>query len=139
MMRTSSDWLVQRNATYQTRRDQATAVLEQLGLQVWRPKAMPALWAGVPAGYTSEEIAALLLGQVGVLIAPGTAFGPRGEGYIQLSLTVEETRFQEALARLRRVLLPARGVTRKSEGEESQESAVGAGADPAGEEHGDAC
>lgn len=134
MMLSSNDWLAQRNAIYQARRDAATAVLEQLGFQVWRPKAVPALWAGVPAGYTSEEVAALLLGQVGVLVAPGTAFGPRGEGYVQLSLTVEDARFQDALVRLRRVEIPARGVTQPEEGEEPPETAARAGADLSGEE-----
>jgi LL-diaminopimelate aminotransferase len=135
MMRVGGDWLVQRNAVYQTRRDQATTVLEQLGLQLWRPKAVPAIWAGVPAGYTSAEVVELLLVQTGVLVAPGTAFGPRGEGYIQLSLTVEEARFQDALKRLRSATIPSRDVMPQGEAEEQPEAVVRVSADASGEEH----
>jgi LL-diaminopimelate aminotransferase len=134
MMFTSSDWLSQRNAVYQTRRDQATLVLEKLGLQVRRPKAVPALWAGIPSGYTSAEIAELLLMQTGVLVTPGTVFGPRGEGYIQVSLTVDEGRFQEALHRLQQATVPTRDVTAHAEAEDQQEPANDTATEHPGEE-----
>lgn len=142
MMLAGGDWIGQRNLIYQTRRDQANGVLEQLGLQVWRPKAVPALWAGVPSGYTSEEIAGLLVTQTGVQVAPGNAFGPRGEGYILLSLTAEEGRFQEALGRLRGVEIPPRDVVHPGEQDEQPDgqpdTATPSVGDAAGEEQADA-
>jgi succinyldiaminopimelate transaminase len=43
------------------------------------------LWARVPGGEPSEDFAARLL-EHGVLVSPGSFFGPSGEGYFRLSL-----------------------------------------------------
>jgi aspartate/methionine/tyrosine aminotransferase len=36
-------------------------------------------------------------------VTPGAGFGPHGEGYVRVALTLEETRLGEALERIRRV------------------------------------
>jgi len=43
------------------------------------------LWSRVPAGESSEDFADRLLGH-GVVVAPGSYFGPSGEGYVRLAL-----------------------------------------------------
>jgi LL-diaminopimelate aminotransferase len=50
------------------------------------------LWFGVPSRQPSEAFALELLERTGVLVTPGAAFGPGGEGYCRLALvpTVEE-------------------------------------------------
>lgn len=134
MMLAGADWLGARNAVYQTRRDQAATVFEHAGLQVRRPRAVPALWLGVPAGYTSLEVADLLLTQANVWVAPGANFGPHGEGYIQVSLTIEETRFQEALNRLRAVVIPPKDVLPPAEADDPAGAPVEASGAGTGEE-----
>lgn len=136
LLQTGSDWLAQRNAVYQGRRDHAIPLLERLGLHVRRPKAVPALWAGVPSGYTSMEIADLLLAQAGIWVAPGSAFGPRGEGYVRMSLTIEEGRFAEVLRRLGGVVIQPRDAPAEREEQESAEQEPSL---PQREEHDDAC
>ncbi|MCL4508036.1 MAG: aminotransferase class I/II-fold pyridoxal phosphate-dependent enzyme [Chloroflexi bacterium] len=108
LIRLPPEWVTQRNATYQQRRDHLTAALEACGFHVWRARAVPALWVGIPTGYTSIETAQVLLEETHLLVTPGTAYGSRGEGYLSLSLTVDEQRFQEALRRLGRVRLAPR-------------------------------
>ncbi len=115
-------WTVQRNAFYQHRRDQAIPVLEHIGLFVQPCRALPALWASIPPGYTAEALATTIVDQVGVWVTPGTVFGPHGEGYVRVSLTLEEGQFGEALRRLSKVVLPERAPTSgatESPGEEA--------------------
>ena len=52
------------------------------------------LWAAVPGGETSEAYAERLLAEHGLLVSPGSYFGPSGEGYVRLSLvpSLEECR-----------------------------------------------
>ena len=42
----------------------------------------------VPDGHTSVSFAELVLEQADVVVSPGSAYGPNGEGYVRLSLTV---------------------------------------------------
>jgi aspartate/methionine/tyrosine aminotransferase len=51
-------------------------------------------------GLRSDEIAELLLEEVGVATLPGTAFGPRGEGYLRFSYATSLNVIEEALERL---------------------------------------
>jgi LL-diaminopimelate aminotransferase len=95
-----SEWIAQRNLIYQRRRDLLVAACQSLGLQVETPKASLYLWPKVPPGQTSQEYAFALLDRVGVFVTPGTNFGPGGEGYLRLSLTVPDDRLEEAIARL---------------------------------------
>jgi succinyldiaminopimelate transaminase len=55
------------------------------GLHVAGSQATIYLWARVPAGEGSEAFAARLL-ENGVLVSPGSYFGPSGEGYFRISL-----------------------------------------------------
>ena len=45
----------------------------------------------VPAGHTSVSFAELVLDQAAVVVSPGSSYGPNGEGYVRLSLTVPTT------------------------------------------------
>ena len=44
-----------------------------------------------------------VLERAGVVISPGGAYGPNGEGFFRISLTTPEDRLLEALQRLREV------------------------------------
>jgi acetylornithine/N-succinyldiaminopimelate aminotransferase len=44
------------------------------------------LWVKVPAGRSSLEWALELLDRGGIIVAPGSFFGPEGEGYVRVAL-----------------------------------------------------
>ena len=58
-----------------------------------------------PTGYTSASFAELVLEQANVVVSPGNAYGPSGEGYVRLSLTVPDERLQEAVSRIQASLV----------------------------------
>ncbi len=89
--------------TYERRRDVMVGGLEEMGLEVDRPKATFYLWIRVPRGYTSAQFATLLIEQGGIVATPGNGFGEEGEGYIRMALTVDEKRLREAIERLKRI------------------------------------
>lgn len=98
------DWLEQRNAIYQRRRDLLVAGCNEIGMYTHKTKAGLYVWAGVPAGFTSRDFANWLFDKTGVFVTPGTNFGRAGEGYVRVSMTVPEERIETALARMRNVL-----------------------------------
>jgi len=61
------------------------------------------LWARVPPGESSEEFATRLL-EDGIVVAPGSYFGPSGEGYARLALVPSLDRCERAAAILLEVL-----------------------------------
>ncbi|MCL5946734.1 MAG: aminotransferase class I/II-fold pyridoxal phosphate-dependent enzyme [Chloroflexi bacterium] len=103
LIQLSPEWYVQRNAIYQQRRNRLGAALESTGLHSWHARALPALWVATPPGTSSMEIAEQLLEQAHLLVAPGTAFGERGEGYLLFSVTVDDSRLEEVVHRLSKV------------------------------------
>ena len=89
-----------RNTIYQQRRDKVVSALEKMGLEVTSPKAGLYVWAKVPVGYTSAQFAEILLEERDVVVTAGNGYGPSGEGYIRLSLTISESDLAEGLDRL---------------------------------------
>ena len=92
-------WVRARNRIYQERLDITLAGLEAAGMGAARPRAALYVWAQVPP--PSEGYAMTLLGSTGVAVAPGSFFGPAGEGYVRFSLTAPAARIQEAMTRLK--------------------------------------
>jgi succinyldiaminopimelate transaminase len=90
-------------ARYAAKRDVLLPVLAAKGWEVVASDATMYLWVAIPTGEQAEAVAERLLEQ-GLLVAPGSFFGPSGEGYIRFALvpTLEEceraaTILQEAL------------------------------------------
>jgi LL-diaminopimelate aminotransferase len=88
------------SAVYERRRDLLAEALSAIGLQVDPPRATPYLWVRVPEGHDSASFTELVLEQAAVVISPGPSFGPSGEGFVRLSLTVPDTRLEEAARRV---------------------------------------
>ncbi|MBI1977152.1 MAG: LL-diaminopimelate aminotransferase [Candidatus Omnitrophica bacterium] len=88
---------------YEHRRDLLVDGLNALGWRVSKPKATFYVWAPVPPGYTSQELATRLLKEANVVVTPGNGFGPNGEGYFRMSLTLRDERIEEAIARLKKL------------------------------------
>ncbi|HEY1387613.1 MAG TPA: LL-diaminopimelate aminotransferase [Ktedonobacterales bacterium] len=94
------EWVAERNAIYQRRRDRVVAACQRIGLRVATPEAGLYVWPRIPEGRTSAEFAYDLLDHAGIAVTPGTNFGSNGEGYVRISLTVADDRLDEAMARL---------------------------------------
>jgi LL-diaminopimelate aminotransferase len=90
---------------YARRRDRLAEGLRAMGLDVRPPQATPYFWVGVPEGHTSASFAELVLERASVLVSPGDAYGPSGEGFVRLSLTVPDSRLEEAVSRLESVVI----------------------------------
>ena len=54
----------------------------------------------MPEGHTSASFTELVLEQAGVVVSPGSSYGPSGEGFVRLSLTVADDRLEEAVGRI---------------------------------------
>ena len=85
---------------YRRRRDLMIEALAGIGLPASPPKATPYIWARVPASHTSASFTELVLEEAGVVVSPGPSFGPSGEGFVRISLTVPDERLEEATKRI---------------------------------------
>ncbi len=85
---------------YRRRRDLLVTALRAVGMRVDPPKGTIYLWVPVPDGYTSASFTQQVLEQADVVVTPGAAYGPSGEGYVRLSLTVPDDRLGEAVRRI---------------------------------------
>jgi len=100
----------QMSRIYERRRDLVVGALREIGVEVAAPKATIYVWAPVPEGHSSASYCELVLEESGVAVSPGAAYGPNGEGFFRISLTVDDERLSEAMGRLRdglRVSSPA--------------------------------
>jgi LL-diaminopimelate aminotransferase len=89
---------------YARRRDLVCAALTEIGVAVTPPKGTIYVWAPVPEGHTSASFCELVLEESGVVVSPGGAYGPNGEGFFRISLTVPDERLSEAVERMRESL-----------------------------------
>jgi len=89
------------SAVYQRRRDLVCDALAAIGVDIAPPKGTIYIWAPVPEGHTSASYCELVLEESGVVLSPGGAYGPNGEGFFRISLTVPDDRLAEAVERLR--------------------------------------
>jgi len=88
---------------YRRKREALLPALEEKGIRVAGSEATMYLWLEVPPGESSEELAARLL-EHGLIVSPGTFFGPSGEGYWRLALVPTEAECKRAAEILDEVL-----------------------------------
>lgn len=93
-----------RNRIYEERRDLLVKGLHRIGWKVPTPRASFYVWAPVPVKKSSSDFSKWVLKSAGVVVTPGVGFGPTGEGYVRMALTVPKERIQEACGRLRKLL-----------------------------------
>jgi LL-diaminopimelate aminotransferase len=94
------DFPRQMSEVYRRRRDLVAEGLTAIGLEIDPPKATPYFWVRVPEGHTSASFTELVLEEAGVVVSPGPSYGPSGEGFVRLSLTVPDERLEEAVGRI---------------------------------------
>jgi succinyldiaminopimelate transaminase len=77
---------------YAAKRQVFLSLFERHGIHVAGSEATFYLWVKVPGGGPSLAWALELLEDTGVIVAPGSFFGPEGEGFVRMAMvpTVEE-------------------------------------------------
>jgi LL-diaminopimelate aminotransferase len=89
------------NELYRRRRDLVCEALAKIGVNVRPPHATIYVWAPVPEGFAdSAAYCEHVLERTGVVLTPGAAYGPAGEGWFRISLTTPDDRLLEAVERL---------------------------------------
>ena len=92
------------NQVYNQRRKIAKNMLDEMGISYFDSPYTIYVWSKVPAGFTSQSFAKMILDVADVVVTPGSAFGNSGEGYFRISLTIADQRLTEALQRIKGVL-----------------------------------
>lgn len=88
---------------YEERRDRVVAGFRALGWTIERPpRATMFVWLPVPPGFTAARWTEHLVERADVVVTPGHAFGPGGEGWFRTSLVAEPPVLDEVFARLAR-------------------------------------
>ena len=85
-------------AAYEHRRDVLCDGLIEAGWRMEKPAGTMFVWAPIPSSYQdSESFVADLLDKTGVLVTPGSAFGPSGEGYVRMALVQSEATMKKTV------------------------------------------
>lgn len=85
-------------AAYETRRNIMCDGFSSIGWNMERPAATMFVWAAIPENFkTSEEFVIELVEKAGVMVTPGSAFGPSGEGFVRLALVQDEEMLHKAI------------------------------------------
>jgi len=86
---------------YRERRDRLVTLLERLGVSCHRPAGAFYAWVNVAdRAPSARQFALELLRRRRVAVAPGTAFGPAGEGWVRVSLAAETDVLLEGARRM---------------------------------------
>jgi LL-diaminopimelate aminotransferase len=80
--------------------------LAAAGFTVYGGRNAPYIWFRTPAGVSSWDFFDRLLADVQIVGAPGSGFGPSGEGYFRLTAFGSREQTEEAVARIRARLRP---------------------------------
>ena len=85
-------------AAYQRRRDVLCEGLTRIGWPIDKQQGTMFVWAPLPEGWTdSAAFARELLCRAGMLVTPGSAFGPSGEGFVRMALVQDEAEMEWAI------------------------------------------
>jgi aspartate/methionine/tyrosine aminotransferase len=99
-MRTGEAVMSKTREDFAERRGYVRERLIGMGLTPWESAGGFFFWIPTPNGESGRTFAQRLLGETGVLVNPGSPFGPSGERFIRLSYATDEGRLREGLDRL---------------------------------------
>jgi alanine-synthesizing transaminase len=118
-MRECEEEITVQNQRYQSRRDVVCDGLRRIGWEVEKPRATMFVWAKVPQehskGKGSIDFALDLMEHAEVAIAPGRAFGERGEDYMRIALVENEQRLRQAVRNISRYVRKGQPENNKSQ------------------------
>jgi len=101
-LRGPQDAVAQMRDAYARRRELAMRLLDENGIGYLEPHGAFYIWVDVRelAPEPVDDWALRLLDEKGVAVAPGTAFGAGGEGWVRLSLAASDDDIREGIARI---------------------------------------
>jgi alanine-synthesizing transaminase len=106
-MNEASEYPLEVNEIYRSRRDALCDGLNRIGWPVERPKGTMFVWAPIPEPYAemgSLELSRYLVSEGKVATSPGVGFGPGGDGYVRFALIENEQRIAQGVRALRKAL-----------------------------------
>lgn len=87
---------------YEHRRNVLCDGLNTIGWSIDKPEATMFVWATIPSHYeSSADFAMDMVTKAGVIVTPGSAFGPSGEGYVRMALVQDEVVLKQAIEAIR--------------------------------------
>jgi N-succinyldiaminopimelate aminotransferase len=88
------DHVQETRALYAAKREVFLELFDAKGVEVAGSRATFYLWVKVPGGEPSAAFGLRLLEEAGIVVAPGSFFGPEGEGFIRMAMvpTLDECR-----------------------------------------------
>jgi alanine-synthesizing transaminase len=105
-LRHCDEEIITQNKKYEARRDVVCEGLKRIGWAVEKPRASMFVWARVPEehshGKGSIDFAMDLMEHAEVSIAPGRAFGEKGEHHMRIALVENEQRLRQAMRNISR-------------------------------------
>ena len=100
-LRSPKEIIDKTRAAYIERRDALVDGLNAAGWSMDKPRATMFVWAPVPKNFgSSEEFVKTLLEKFNVLVTPGNAFGPNGEGFVRMALVQTVDTLKKVSARI---------------------------------------
>ncbi|PPA71850.1 LL-diaminopimelate aminotransferase [Jeotgalibacillus proteolyticus] len=100
------DWYGEEaRAVYQNRRDLFIQGAKSFGWDIPAPEGGMFVWAPVPEDMTSMNFCQLLMDEAHVVLTPGHAFGPSGEGYVRIALVQDAELLLKAAERIQKLEL----------------------------------
>ena len=99
------DGLAERIQIYKDRSKLLSDGLKSIGIEVYEPKGTFYVWFKNPKGLSSKDFANSLLEDAGIVMTPGTGFGEYGEGYTRASVTLDDSRLNEAVERIKNLTI----------------------------------
>jgi LL-diaminopimelate aminotransferase len=95
-----AEFCEQNRRVYEQRRDVLVEGLRSIGWEVPKSEGGMFIWAEIPDGWTSTHFSYALIDRAGIVVTPGQAFGPSGEGFVRIALVQDERCMKEAISRL---------------------------------------
>lgn len=87
---------------YEERRDALCQGLADIGWELPNGKGTMFVWAKIPGGrMDSMAFCMELMEKAGVIVTPGSSFGPHGEGYVRFALVLPPEKIREAVEAMR--------------------------------------
>ncbi|SDY87723.1 LL-diaminopimelate aminotransferase [Bacillus sp. 166amftsu] len=101
-LRHGADFCAQNRIIYQERRDTLVDGFASFGWHVDKPIGSMFVWAEIPIGWTSLEFAYALMDRAHVVVTPGHAFGPHGEGFVRIALVQDKEVLQQVVENIKK-------------------------------------
>ncbi len=91
------DGVVRQCAMYEERNKVLSEAMTAAGWPVPESEGTMFAWAPIPKGFESSEAFVMeLMEKTGLIVTPGSSFGPRGEGYVRFALVLPAEEIREA-------------------------------------------